>query len=173
MEDSEVVIKYNGLLSFDTIGNLLNTLKDETEARGISMVTYKKVLSVMIEALENIFKYNDRFTSEASLFPTYNPDIVLEKKDTYFYFRCSNPVQNKDLEHLKSRIDKVNALDRDALKELYRNTLQDGQFTQKGGAGLGFIEMAKVTGEKISYDVKPINDNFSFYTCTVPIPIKM
>ena len=173
MQDNEVVIKYNGLLNFDTIGNLLNTLKDETEARGISMVTYKKVLSVMIEALENIFKYNDKFSEETALFPTYHPNILLEKQNSYFYFRCSNPVQNKDIDHLKSRIDKVNALDKDSLKELYRNTLQDGQFTQKGGAGLGFIEMAKVTGEKIAYDLKPINDNFSFYTCSVPIPIKM
>ncbi len=173
MQDSEVIIHYNGLLSFDTIGNLLNTLKDETEARGISMVTYKKVLSVMIEALENIFKYNDRFENETSLFPEYNPNIVLEKKENYFYFHCSNPVRTPDFEHLKVRIDRVNVLDRDALKELYRNTLQDGQFTQKGGAGLGFIEMAKVTGEKISYELKPINDHYSYYTCTIPIPIKM
>lgn len=173
MAESEVIIKYNGPLSFDTIGNLLNTLKDETEARGISMVTYKKILSVMIEALENIFKYTDKFVSEASLFPKYYPDIVLEKKETYFYFRCSNPVQNKDIEHLKSRIDRVNQLDREALKELYRQTIQDGQFTQKGGAGLGFIEIAKVTGEKIQYEFTPINEVFSFYTCTVPIPIKL
>ena len=173
MQGNEVVIHFNGLLSFDTIGNLLNRLKDETEARGISMITYKKVLSVMIEALENIFKYNDKFEHETSLFPQYNPNVLLEKADTYFYFHCSNPIQIKDLEHLKSKIDRVNALDRDALKELYRNTLQDGQFTQKGGAGLGVIEMAKVTGEKISFEVQPVNDTFSYYTLTVPIPIKM
>jgi hypothetical protein len=63
--------------------------------------------------------------------------------------------------------------DKDGLRKLFRATLMDGQFTKKGGAGLGFIEMSKVAGGKIQYKIEPINETYSFYHFIVPIPFKI
>jgi len=46
---------------------------------------------------------------------------------------------------------------------LYRQTITNGKFTDKGGAGLGLIEMAKITNNPIKYRFESINDQFSLY----------
>jgi len=169
MPEREVILSYQGLFNFEIIGHLLNSLKDETESRGISISHYKKILSVMIEALENVFKYSEYFDKEAPLFPSYYPKFQLEKIDTDYLLMTSNPILNNDVEKLSKHINTINHLDKEGLRQLFRNTLTNGQFSAKGGAGLGFIEMAKVTGEKIDYSFDPINERFSYYSCKILI----
>ena len=43
----------------------------------------------------------------------------------------------------------MNKHSKEELKELYKSTITNGEFTPKGGAGLGFIEIAKTTGSKL------------------------
>lgn len=167
MPSREVILHYQGLFNFEIIGHLLNSFKDESETRGISLSNYKKILSIMIEALENVFKYNEYFENEHSLFPSHFPKFQLEKIGDNFLVTTSNPILKKDVEKLQNHINKINNLDREGLRQLFRSTLTNGQFSSKGGAGLGFIEMAKVSGEKIEYSFIPINDKYAYYTCKI------
>jgi hypothetical protein len=169
MPAREVILSYQGLFNFEIIGHLLNSLKDETESRGISISHYKKILSVMIEALENVFKYSEYFDKETSLFPVHYPKFQLEKMDSSYILSTGNPILNVDVEKLSNHISKINNLDKEGLRQLFRNTLTNGQFSAKGGAGLGFIEMAKVTGEKIDFMFNKINDKYSYYSCKILI----
>lgn len=169
MPEREVILSYQGLFNFEVIGHLLNSLKDETESRSISISHYKKILSVMIEALENVFKYSEYFDRETALFPLYYPRFQLEKIDFNYLLSTGNPILNSDVEKLANHISKINSLDKEGLRQLFRNTLTNGQFSAKGGAGLGFIEMAKVTSEKINFSFDSINDRFSYYSCKILI----
>ena len=167
MPEREKILSYQGLFNFEIIGHLLNSLKDETEARGISISNYKKILSVMIEALENVFKYSEYFENDISFFPNFYPKFELDKEDKIFILTTCNPIQNKDIEKLTEHINTINNLDREGLRQLFRSTLTNGKFSSKGGAGLGFIEMAKVSGEKINYTFDKINDSYSYYVCKI------
>jgi hypothetical protein len=169
MPKQEVILNYQGNFNFDIIGHLLNNLKDESEARNISIAHYKKILSVMIEALENVFKYGENFEKEQGLFPQYYPFFSLEFKNGGYIVTTANPILKSDIEKLTSHIDKINSLDKEGLRQLFRATLTNGQFSAKGGAGLGFIEMAKTSCGKIEYTFTPINEQFSYYTCVVNI----
>jgi hypothetical protein len=169
MPEREVILSYQGLFNFEIIGHLLNSLKDETESRSISISHYKKILSVMIEALENVFKYSENFDKEKSLFPKYYPKFQLDKIDDNYFLLTCNPILKTDIEKLTNHIDHINNLDKEGLRQLFRNTLTNGKFSAKGGAGLGFIEMAKVTSEKINYSFDNINEKFSFYSCKILI----
>jgi hypothetical protein len=169
MPKQEVILSYQGPFNFEIIGHLLNNLKDESEARNISISHYKKILSVMIEALENVFKYTEYFERESELFPKFYPNFTLEFKNGGYIATTSNPILKKDIDKLATHLDKINALDKEGLRQLFRTTLTNGQFSAKGGAGLGFIEMAKTSCEKIGYSFSPINDQFSFYSCIVNI----
>jgi hypothetical protein len=169
MPQNETILSYQGLMNFEIIGHLLNSLKDETEARSIPMSHYKKILSVMIEALENVFKYNEFFEQDTSLFPQNFPKFMLERDKNNFYLTTGNPILNKDVEKLSNHIDKINNLDREGLRQMFRDTLTNGKFSSKGGAGLGFIEMAKISNEKINFSFDTINSQYSYYNCKISI----
>ena len=72
-------------------------------------------------------------------------------------------------ENLTGKINKVNDLNREELKAYYKQVLNNGEISDKGGGGLGFIDIAKKSGEKLVYNIREIDENYSFFTLTVKI----
>ena len=161
------ILNHTGLLSFSSIDTLLARFKYVSQEYDIRFRVYKKIITVMIESLENVWKYKDVYEpfvdQQKEYLPTFNIIMNAEK----IQLVTSNPVRNEDIEVLKKKIDIVNNKDREALKDLYVKTITNGKFSEKGGAGLGFIEMAKTSGNNLEYSFKPINDQYSLYTFVV------
>jgi hypothetical protein len=64
---------------------------------------------------------------------------------------------------LKSKLDEINNLQTDEIRNVYRQMLSTSEFSSKGGAGLGLIEMAKKTGNKLDYDFVPIDKDYAYF----------
>jgi len=43
------------------------------------------------------------------------------------------------------------------------------EFTNRGGAGLGLIEMAKISGNEMKYEFMPIDDEFAQFSMMLTI----
>ena len=164
---SKPILTYQGPLSFSTIDWLLSEFKLAAQDHDLSFKTYKKMISVMIEALENISKYSDPLLCNGNMSSRFCPTFNISCNDSEIEMEASNPVKNRDVNPLRTRIDNVNRQDTDALKELYMSTITNGEFTAKGGAGLGFIEMAKTTGSKLEYAFESLSNEYSLYTFRV------
>lgn len=147
----------------------MNDLKNKKDTFLINPVLYKKLLTLMIEILENVLKYSDRFEVFVLDNPDYQPEFELNLDDEGFVLTSRNPVRDKDVNEISRRIDKINTSDDEALKKIYRDTITNGIFTEKGGAGLGFIEMAKITSNNIAYSFIPIRKGFSNFEVTLHI----
>ena len=161
------ILNHTGLLTFSSIDTLLAKFKYVSQEHEIRFAVYKKVLTVMIESLENVCKYNDVYEPFVAEKHEYLPTFEIRMNDEEIRLVTTNPVRNEDVPVLKKRIEQVNNKSREELKELYINTITDGKFSTKGGAGLGFIEMAKTSGKNLEYTFEPINDHFSLYTFMV------
>jgi len=164
---SKSVLSYRGPLSFSTIDWLLSEFKLAVKEHDISFKTYKKMISVMIEALENITKYSDQLLCNGERATGFCPSCQISCNDSLIEIEATNPVKRGEVNPLRSRIDKVNSHDSFALKELYKTTMTNGEFTPKGGAGLGFIEMAKTTGSKLEYDFENLSKEYTLYTLRI------
>lgn len=167
----ELVISHTGEINYENIGNLLTKLKHTMDSAGFKMGTYKKVLSVMVECLENIYKYMDTIGIDISLPTNHKPKFILEHNEKEFFLYAGNPVLQDHISGIKNKIDRVNNLEFDELKKLYKKIITNGKFTSKGGAGLGFIEMVKTTKNKIDYRFDPIDDEFSYFHFNIRIPV--
>ena len=164
---SKSILSYQGPLSFSTIDWLLSEFKVHAQDYDISFKTYKKMISVMIEALENITKYSAPVVCNGERTPGFCPSCRISCNDSVIEMEASNPVKIQEVKLLRKLIDKVNSHDSLALKELYRSTITNGKFSAKGGAGLGFIEMAKTTGSKLEYAFENLSKEYSLYTFRV------
>ena len=60
-------------------------------------------------------------------------------------------------------IDNINSLDKDGLKELHKFKMRETAISEKGGAGLGFIDIARKTGNPLEYHFEPIDADNSFF----------
>lgn len=162
-QTTTTVLKFKGKLTFQRIGILLNDLKKRKQEFDIQPVLYKKLLTLMIEVLENILKYSDQFEDFISKNPDYFPEFELSRIDLGFKLVSKNPIRDEDMAEISQKINKINAFDEKELKNFYRETITNGIFTEKGGAGLGFIEMAKITANDLSFSLIPAKTGFSIF----------
>ncbi len=167
---SKSILTYQGPLSFSTIDYLLSEFKVAAQDHQLSFKVYKKMISVMIEALENISKYSEQIICQEPG-QGFCPSLEISVNDSEIEMKTTNPVKKKEVNPLKNKIDKVNSQDSAALRELYRSIITNGEFSSKGGAGLGFIEMAKTTGSKLEYAFESLTKEYSLYTFRVSMHI--
>ena len=69
-------------------------------------------------------------------------------------------------------LEQVNAMDKEELKAYYKEIIKNGQISSKGGAGLGLIDMARKSGEKMEYAFDQIDDRLSFFTLQIKVKRK-
>jgi hypothetical protein len=169
---SKSILSYQGPLSFNTIDWLLSEFKLAAEDHDLSFRTYKKMISIMIEALENVTKHSAQFHCNGnSTVSGFCPSCQISRNASNIELITRNPVKTKDVDSLRIRIDNVNKQNSEELKELYKSTITNGEFSPKGGAGLGFIEMAKTTGNKLEYAFENLSKDYSLYTFRVSMSI--
>ncbi len=165
MDHKETIINYHGLLSADVIDDLINEFRDQTDELCLKKAIFKKILAVMIESLENVYKYYQKcHDHNIHINTNNNPHFKLEKDNKSFIVSTSNIVFKEEIPKIKKKIDSLNQKDNEHLKELYINTIKNGHFSEQGGAGLGLIKIARATQNKLSYEFEDVNENMAYYT---------
>lgn len=130
----------------------------------------KKVFHVMVECLQNLSKHSEEEINKdpAGLSgPKGNGIFIVgnigEPNKKEYHVITGNLVENTRKEELESLLQKINELDKEGLKEYYKKQMREGTLTEKGGAGLGLIDIARKTGEKLEYHFIPVDEDNSFF----------
>ena len=165
VEKKEVLIIHYGPLSYEEIGYLLNKMTAILDRYAFGITVKKKVYAAMVESLENIYKHQDSIEGNTNFLPKFN----LQLDDKYICLSVSNSVSKSKLPALKGRLDKVNLLDKGGLKEYYKEIILSGNVSQKGGAGLGIVNIAKVTENKLDYSFDEIDAEHSYFTLRIKV----
>jgi len=128
----------------------------------------KKVFHVMVECLQNISKHAENRNSIVT--SKDGRGIFMISKDREEYnVTTGNIINNDKISKLEEMLESINQLDPVGLKKLYKQQMREGRLSDKGGAGLGFIDIAKKTGEKLIYSFLKINEKNSFFVLTSTI----
>jgi hypothetical protein len=170
MEQNREIIHYHGYLSYQITGDLINQLSHLSENLNIKKSTYRKIVTLMVEIIENNYKYVDELDNEVLNQTNEKPYFLLKQEGNCFKLSSGNPILREDADKLKNKIEHINQLTYDELKELYKGTMAEGIYENKKGAGLGIMKMAKITKNKINYSLARINDNLLYYTIEISIP---
>ena len=121
----------------------------------------KKVFHVIVEFLQNISKHADYMGDESH--EEGSGVFLLCKDDENYVITTGNILMKQKEAAIGEVLDKINSLDKEGLKALYKQQIKEGRLSDKGGAGLGFIDIAKKTGNPLDYKFVPLNDEFSFF----------
>ena len=127
----------------------------------------KKVYHVMVECLQNIAKHADDETETCSdnLADGLSKSgiFVVGNDDDEYFITTGNNILNENIVLLKELINNINSLDKEELRELYKLKMKENVISNKGGAGLGFIDIVRKTGNPLQYYFEPIDHKSSFF----------
>jgi len=128
----------------------------------------KKVFNVMVECLQNISRHADPVDGIKQ--ENIGHGIFLISNNEKELTIVTGNILKKDKESfLVEKIDKINSLDKEELRDYYKMVLKDNSISEKGGAGLGFIDIARKTGNKLTYSFYPIDENYTFFIMSAKI----
>jgi len=168
MKAHEITLVYEGEITHQ-ITKAFTSLTESNMAKDDEPGTVqRKVFHVMVECLQNISKHADDFTSSDFLFSGRGIFLV-SKGDDEYSVTTGNAVDNDRIEELTIMLEKINRMNKDELKDLYKKQMKEGRLSDKGGAGLGFIDIKRKTGRDLEYHFLPISDDTSFFLLTSTI----
>ena len=162
MEQQKLQLVYSGEVNQSITKAFVSLAEKNLDETNESLTTKRRVYHVMVECLQNICKHaDDPVTGEPDI-PGSGIFVVGYNENAYIV-TTGNIVANERIEGLTHLLERVNHLDRDELKKLYKEQIKQSRLSDKGGAGLGFIDIAKKTGNKLIYHFEPVNDVSSFF----------
>jgi hypothetical protein len=151
------VLLYMGV--FDDL--LTSILMDINDAGRFEMKSSRKKISFLIaECFQNIVRHSDKDSKDAIGFNV--PEMfLLRNRKAMHYLVTTNIVKSEDESRLSNNIEQLKNLSKTELKALYMDVFNGGSLSQKGGAGLGLIEMARKSGTAPTYKFESLGQHYS------------
>lgn len=159
---------YLGEFSHEITKMFTSMAETDMEKQSEERSVQRKVYHVMVETLQNMNKHSDEIRSGnigSGLF-------IIGKKNETYYVITSNVVARKHKADLEDALNTVNNATKDELKEMYKKQIKEGRMSEKGGAGLGLIDIARKTGEKLNYHFLQLDEKNFFFILKVEINAK-
>lgn len=157
LSDEHLMFAYRGEVTEINSTGLLTLLEREMEFSEFSLVGRKRLFMFVLENLQNIIRHGVATSDEVT-------SLVLYSKTAEGYtVSTGNALKNSEVKGLRKNLEKITSLEPDKIREVYRIMLQDSSIGNKGGAGLGLMEMARKTGNRLDFDFLPLNDRYSYF----------
>jgi len=161
MQKDNLNYVYRGVFTQTITDGILSLTESNLEKTGKTSKIKKRVFTIMVEGLQNITRHQEidnKITTkeETGIF-------ILQDINTRYYITTGNPILKKNISSLTEQLNKINSLNTEELKQYYKNILNDNIISDKGGAGLGLIEMARKSGNKLIFDFVDLNNDYSYF----------
>ncbi len=158
---------YRGVFTAKITDNILALAESNLVKKEDPRALKRKVYNVMVEGLQNITKHQADIDEDVE---SNNGVFVLKKEHAKYFITTGNLIENDNIDSLTIQIEQVNKLDKDELKAYHRQVLIDGKISSKGGAGLGLIDMARKSGNKLLYAFEKVDEKYSYFYLHTEIP---
>ncbi len=167
MKTNEISLVYEGEVTQDITKTFTALTERNLTKSAESNTVQKKVFNVMVECLQNISKHADSLGGDED--EERRGIIMVSKGDDSYNIITGNIIKNEKVPELKSSLELINSLDKEGLSTLFKQQIRESTLSDKGGAGLGLIDIAKKSGSKLIYQFKEVSEDVSFFILTSTI----
>ncbi|MCL2441925.1 MAG: SiaB family protein kinase [Treponema sp.] len=172
--ENNISIIYSGPLWADGIDGLAEFLQRRLDMDEVTLCMSQSVFSIFVEQLNNMLKYSVE-NSKADYSEKVKCNIpkgifLMGKHDNKYFLQTGNYMKSCNVELLKNRIDHLNRLDKQQLRQFMKEKRKsENDNPESKGAGIGLIEVARRATSKIDYEFIPREDGFTYFSMYVTI----
>jgi len=170
MEDENIILSFKGVFTDDLLTSILHIIESKVESLGIESKKKKRIFNVLVECFQNLYHHIELFEDQETPEKHRKSALVIVKNDEgKFTVTTGNFVNRERISELERRLTMVNALDTKELRNLYRLKLDKDERSEKGTAGLGLIDIARKSGNKLEFDIIDVDEVTGFFCLNVII----
>ena len=160
---------YFGEFSHEITKMFTSMAETDMEKNSEERSVQRRVYHVMVETLQNMNKHSDDLKDDARV---GGGMFIIGKKNDVYYVITSNKVKREHKENLETALNTVNNATLEELKDMYKKQIKEGRISEKGGAGLGLIDIARKTEEPLEYQFLQLDQDNFFFILKVEINAK-
>ena len=169
MKAYEIKLVYEGKVTHQITKAFIALAEAQMEEKEETLKVQRTVFHVMVECLQNISRHADEYETDETVYSGKGIFMVSNTDETYC-ITTGNAIINDKIPSMEEMLEHINDLNEEELKELYVKQMREGRLSDKGGAGLGFIDIRRKTRQKLDYHFLPISEEVSFFLLTTLIP---
>lgn len=166
MSDNELLLAYRDHISDEAVQQLLSITEMKLMQSGEEKKLRKRVFNILVECLQNVVNHADIDTDTnhdvASL-------LLLGRHGEDIFIITGNKILNSKVALFEKKISEINDIQHVEMREVYSEKLGKSTYSEKGGAGLGLLDIYKRSGRKLEYHIQPIDDQVSFLSLHVTV----
>jgi len=159
MEDNQIIIAYEGEFNSSITQSVLSLAEKNLDQKLEKGQTKRRAFNIAVECLQNISSHSDRNAE----YP--NSIFIIGQEGNEFYISSGNTIKANKVENLQRKLEQINILDSDGLKQLHMQAIKESLKRQdSNNAGLGLISIARKSGKKLDYQFIPVDTDNSFFS---------
>jgi len=159
-EEANLILSFKGDFNQDLINSILFLAEDKQRLSADATAVRNRIFSIMVESLQNICKHGVASGATHEIKPGI---FLMGKSDGRYIISTGNLISNTEVDSLRDKIESVKDMNKQELKELHKKTLVSTTLSEKSGAGLGMIGMARKS-DQLEYEFKKLDDKVSFFS---------
>jgi carboxylesterase type B len=161
--DGIVFLSYGGFLTQSLIAGMTDALEQEAANNELSQKVSNNIFTIFIELAQNMMNYS-KAKEYDEIYASKGLIIVgTESDNKHYYIISRNVIDAEDKLKVEKRLKEIEGLDKEALRQLYRDRRKAGRDKHEKGAGIGFIEIARRC-DRIEHEFTPHNGNKHYFT---------
>lgn len=172
MECNNIMLSFKGDITSELMTSILQIMESRLDIMREEPKVKKKVYNVLVECLQNLYHHIDEVhpaVESVSGLSAKSAIFMIGISNTGYSIMTGNYIKTDKVESLESRLERINALEQDELKSLYKEVLNNDEISEKGGGGLGMIDIARKTGQKLDYAFTEVNSEYSFFSLNIKV----
>lgn len=154
---------YQGDFSDNITEKIISLSEHSMDSDQDLMKIKNKISFLIVECFQNIVRHGNDAPSKTNRTVTFPGLFSTRSRPEYIYISSANLIENNHIIPLKEKLDKLNSLDKEQMKALYVDILSNKELSDKGGAGLGLVEMARKSGNPLEFSFESENDKLSLF----------
>ncbi|MCC7430191.1 hypothetical protein IT568_05045 [bacterium] len=168
MVAKNILLAFKGTISQNILVGLGEMIKDKLMFDTRHYVVSKKVFSIFIELAQNIFYYSAEKINLGNT-KAGSGILVIKECEKFYTISSGNKIENSKATEIVQNCEFINQLDKNKLKEFYKEKLNTPKELSQNGGGVGLIDIARKSGNKLNTKIIKINENYSFFVLSVNI----
>jgi hypothetical protein len=165
MSDNDLLLAYRDHITVSSVQQLLSLTELKLAQTGEGKRLRKRVFNILVECLQNVAKHSAEDIGSNDI----TSILLIGQQAKEFFIVTGNRILNSAIPAFTSRIEEINSWEHANIREIYSTHLGKSKYSEKGGAGLGLIDIYKRSGRKLEYDIQPINKETSFLSLHVTV----
>lgn len=176
MDRNNIILSFKGEVTSELLTSILQMMENKLDDVEEDRKVRKKVYNILVECLQNLYHHigdlekgthADRNGSNSE--EMRSAIFMIGKQGDRYSIITGNYILKEHERELRERLDNINSMSREELKDHYKKVLNNGELSDKGGGGLGMIDIARKSGQKLEYSFTPLDQKNSFFSLNVVV----